>query len=566
MPPLAAIRRLELMQRLKSDTTNPHAAELARLQAELDRKTKLIQESTLLWGDSLGWPDSPMGQRFGPGEWGAGGGLGYGGNIPYPFIDRSINRTHAPLPLLTEVEWRLGVAASQDLCTRNHLAIAFKEFVSNYVGPCQVQFVLRGQTPAPVASGPTDADGDGSPDTDPLIAVCQQLWDEWAELNDWGQGEEDREAECRDRLFRHGDVTLRFFRGGPETDGLPVCRHVEPEMIRSPANATDHQKWGIETPPNDAETVTRIYQCSPSDQTRGEWVDALKFVRVKANVDRTIKRGLPDLFPVASHLRRVVGLLENMGEVAKLQAAIAWIQKYGPLASQEQIRAAITQGADYTGVKLPSFGGQAQTVSVRDHIAGSVIHAENGKVFEPGPMSSPAGFELVEKTIMRSTGLRWCAPQFFSGDTEGFAGVLVTGSPFTRCIEARQERMKGFTRSVAKKVLDLAEESGRLPAGASQRVKVLVTCKPVVFADEEKQARVFETELRNKVLDPQEWIKKRGRDPKVVAANIAAWQAKFPPQPPPGPGGADRPFGKDTTPAPPGSAGGDGSSPNDTSN
>ncbi len=78
-----------------------------------------------------------------------------------------------------------------------------------------------------------------------------------------------------------------------------------------------------------------------------------------------------------------------------------------------------------------------------------------------------------------------------------------------------------------------------------------------MIADEEKQARTFLALYASSCADPVEFIRKRGSDPRVLAANLAAWRQKFPLA-----GGEHAPRDPLAAPSPPGSAGGDGSSPN----
>jgi hypothetical protein len=183
----------------------------------------------------------------------------------------------------------------------------------------------------------------------------------------------------------------------------------------------------------------------------------------------------------------------------------------------------------------------------------------------------------VEALVLRGVGFRWGCPSYFSGNADAsFASVLVTGSPFVRITEARQEKVKGFARAVAARVLEFCERSGRLPRGTSVAVRPVATARPVVIADEEKQARTFLALYAADCADPVEFIRKKGGDPKVVAANVRAWRQKF------GTVGSgpvvvsgQQAVGSENEPAslptahfelptatPPGSAGGDGSSPN----
>ncbi|WP_320686083.1 hypothetical protein, partial [Gemmata algarum] len=88
-----------------------------------------------------------------------------------------------------------------------------------------------------------------------------------------------------------------------------------------------------------------------------------------------------------------------------------------------------------------------------------------------------------------------------------FASVLVTGSPFVRLTQARQERVKAFACRVAARVLEFCGRSGRLPPGVSRRVRPVGTCGPVVIADEEKKARPFLALYQQNCADPVEFVR-----------------------------------------------------------
>ncbi len=541
----------------------PRASEpegLAALRRETEAKVRRLEESLLNLDNLLSpqdWLDAGDGfPGFGAWRW----------SRP---ATRNQDRSHAPINYLNEEEWRQHVALARDLVTRNHLALGFRDHVSNFIGPVTISFVLRGQTPGASASGPTDADGDGEPDVDPLVKAATQAWEEWRELAEWGEGEHDREAECRTRLIVEGECTLRFFAGNVDTNGLPYVRHVEPELIRTPPGHTtlDRAGWGVLAADQDDETEEAIWQCRADNPSVGSYISAPDYVRAKVNVDRTIKRGLSDLFPVAEHLRKVLGLLDNMGHVARLQSAIAWWEQY-PTATEEQVRRMIQSGANYTRPSLPP-STPGRTTDVQNYEPGSIIRTEGGRQVLPGPVATGvAGYAQVEALLLRGVGFRWGCPSYFSGDADAsFASVLVTGSPFVRITEARQEKVKGFARTVARRVLEFCERTGRLPRGTSQRVRPVATARPVVIADEEKKARTFLSLYAQKCASPIAYIRENGGDPKVVAAEIAAWEKKFAPQgggdggQPPPDGGAPAP--KDPSATPPGSAGADGSSPND---
>jgi hypothetical protein len=220
----------------------------------------------------------------------------------------------------------------------------------------------------------------------------------------------------------------------------------------------------------DDECEEGIWQCRAANVSEGHAVPSGEYVRVKANVDRTVRRGLSDFFPVGEQLRKVLGLLDNLAHVARLQAAIAWWEQY-PTATLSQVQNMIQAGADYQRTKLPPNQAGSST-DVTNYEAGTVVRTEGGREVQPGPTSQPGGFAQVEALVLRGVGFRWGCPSYFSGNADAsFASVLVTGSPFVRITEARQEKVKGFARAVATRVLEFCERGGRLPPGTSRRVR-----------------------------------------------------------------------------------------------
>lgn len=517
--------------------------ELARLREEL-AAVKALQESYL--DNRFWWQNAdPYETRF---EFGGSGSL-------YPYADRSQDRTHAPLPYLTEPEWRASLALVRDMAQRNHILQGFCDHLCAFVGSVSVQFVRRGEVPGPVAAA-----------TDSWVKAATGAWEETCEVNEWGTGETDRETECRRRVSLEGDTTLKFFRG--DRYEVPKMRHVEPELIRSPNvvpddfpwATTNDWKWGKLTKPSDAETVLALWESHP-DGTDGCVIPANRFVTSKVNVDRCVKRGMSDFFACTELLTKTKGLLEAMAHVARLQAKIAWWEQF-LTATEAQIRA-MTEASRNTIVPGSTYnayaGASAQRdTDVKDYPTGAVIRTDVREV-KPGPTATPDGFLAIEQAVMRSIGFRFGLPDSFTGDANSFAAALTKGSLLVNFIEERQKKNRGFVHNVVMMSLALCEESGRVPPGTCRAVKPVLTSKQIEIADEEKKARKFLALYAAKCASPQKYIESEGHDPKEVAADILAWNKIFPqpaqaPQPRPA---------LDPTPAPPGSAGGDQSSPND---
>jgi hypothetical protein len=134
------------------------------------------------------------------------------------------------------------------------------------------------------------------------------------------------------------------------------------------------------------------------------------------------------------------------------------------------------------------------------------------------------GYIQVEQAILRGCGARWRFPEYFSGDASNnnMASSMVAGSPFVVAVEGTQLEWAALERAVAKKVLELCAESGRLSREQVEPVDVKVTPPAVALANREQEERL--REMRNKagVLSVTTWQQQVGLDPKHEAANFEA--------------------------------------------
>lgn len=541
---------------------------------------------------SESFPSTTFGNFIGPG-WGLFGGPTdndlltgrFGGWWP---ADRVQLPNHAPAGFFAEQQHRIAVSWSRYLCERNMLAQGLMHRVQAFIGPVGVQWKRRadpsGNAPQQNSDHETDI-GD-----DPLIKQVQFVWDEWRKQNDWGMGRQDRERESRIRLFRDSECNLRFGAGNTSTNFLPWVRNVEPEQIRAPSGRmpevpgySAHEintQWGVFTLHWDAETILGRWLCDPENSGTGEFVPASEMVCMKDGVDRTIKRGLPAFFPAEQYLQDALGVIANALATSREQASVGWIQKYAN-ATPDQIRTLIQAGQEIwsrnsagpvPGKLLQQTGQQGAFFPIRSTGTTRIIHADSNREFEPGPVSQgvPSFVQMVQASL-KAVGLLFGIQDYF-GDGGSFASELVEGSEFARQIEDRQKQQEGFVAAVAMKVIELAEKSGRLPPGTSKLVEPVTTPKPVVIGDEEKKVRTDLALYEKGLADPTDIIKKRGGDPKKVLANWKKWQQETGQggqpggNPPPGAPGNLARASEITNPGPnatpPGSAGGDGSSPN----
>jgi len=159
------------------------------------------------------------------------------------------------------------------------------------------------------------------------LEICQKVLDEWRDSQQWAL----KSREAFKRWRRDGEVFLRFFRGGAETRGLPVIRFVEPEQVGPPPGDDADGRWsfGILTDPEDVESVYAYFVRDPlGTGSEGDEVPAERILHLKANVDSSIKRGLPDFILIQDNLEHVRRMLSNTAEATVIKTAMAWVSQF----------------------------------------------------------------------------------------------------------------------------------------------------------------------------------------------------------------------------------------------
>lgn len=469
------------------------------------------------------------------------GGYGYPA-IPHP---RDQRQSEPPGGLPSENQWWDLIALSRSQYERNHVYTGFVDLVTNFVlgRGGDVQVVLKGNKTGTTLTGTDDRDGDGFPDPDPAVERLQAYLDEWEEAVKWKV----REREFFRSLVVTGDITAEWF-----MREVPVVRSILPELIRTPSGHTPDGPfgWGVLTDGRDAETALALWVVEPGDTTRGRKINADRFTRHKANVDLTTKRGLPDLFACQGVPERIAKLQRNLGEVAVVQAAIAFVTHYAKGVSGTAVATMLSAGGDYTEPNMAKAvnGGSPTERDVNHMPPGTHLHFPGEQMFEAGPAQTGAeAFIAVGQMLLRILGFRWGAPEFASGDASNnnLASSLVAGGPFERACQFRQDDFAEFRKAVALKVLRMAAAARRLSQADVDRVTVTVSYPPVAIANRLEDEEVRQIQNQAGVLSKRTWMVQAGLDPKVETANIKAEKAAEPQPPSPGGFGGDGagPFG-----------------------
>jgi hypothetical protein len=186
----------------------------------------------------------------------------------------------------------------------------------------------------------------------------------------------------------------------------------------------------------------------------------------------------------------------------------------------DQVGTLIRAGSDYT---RPKIGDPSRKlIDVVNYEPGTVIHMDENRQFLAGPVGTGTpGFIQVEQAILRGCGVRWRFPEYFSGDaSNNMASSIVAGSPFVVAVEGNQLEWGVFERAVAKKVLELCVESGRLSPELVDAVDVKVTPPAVALANREEEEKLRQMRHQAGVLSVTTWQQQVGLDPKHEAMNF----------------------------------------------
>jgi hypothetical protein len=446
-------------------------------------------------------------------------------------------------------------AFSRILCETNGYAIGFRDHVRNFVlgSGFTWQVILAGQKTGATSIG--DKDGDGQPDVDPDVAACQQVLDEFCRLNHWGDAGEatvsqdldeptvtptNREREAYERAMEDGEFFVRIFPGDASTRGVPLIRFIEPELVKTPPNQSINSPWGfgIRSDAEDTETSIEVHIEDPRYVGQvGEIVPAGHIVHFKLNAKSTVKRGIPDFWPIEDEVQGSRTLVRNMLRVSGILAAIAYIRQHAPQVVADQVRQLIGSNSINPASPLPQqrspwgLPGPDATSFLNTHQAGQIIDVSHQLQYVPGPINAGVpGFLQAQQAALRCVGLRWGCPEYFSGDASNanFASTLIAGGPFERATVTRQQDFVMCQQTLAIRVLLFAVKSGRLTREQVNRVAVKVTAPPVAIANRSEDTNRRNTLFMAKILSPQTWMVEEGLDPAVETANWRAWNEMFP--------------------------------------
>lgn len=337
----------------------------------------------------------------------------------------------------------------------------------------------------------------------------QAVLDRILKANNWGN----RQREIKLRDDRDGETFVRKFDG---EDGIMRFRFVEPRQVLPPSVDTGCQSFGVETLPDDCETVVAYH-------VDGSPVPAAQIQHRKWNVDSSIKRGYPLLFPVWKNLTRASKLLRNMSVATEIQTAIALIRKHQQ-ASKEAVRSFISARADQ---QQRNANGQVE--NVLRYPSGSIIDAPQGQDYEIPPQLDPSKTVAALQAELRAVAAFLVMPEFMltsDASNANFASTMVAEGPAVKNFESEQKTQIDYDLELLNDALAYAARSGLITFADLEATKVDVEPPMVSTRNKLEEAQVRQIDMGLGILSPQTATSQIGQSYDQEQTNIEVHQDK----------------------------------------
>lgn len=376
-----------------------------------------------------------------------------------------------------------------------------------------------------------------------LAVKAQSIVDDFRAKNGW-------DFRLERNLFREahrdGEVYIVLYQ-----DGLvPRARVCDPSFVTAPERPRELEsylgvnrstpngdaldwKYGHAAPWNDASRTQYVFVSWYGDELEWEAFPAAEFAHLKLNVDRDVKRGMTDYYPVYKTLQHGSRLLSNTVQGAAIQAAIAYIREHAGGLTPDQIKAYRGRTATDSVTRSTPLGG-TYTAHGRQSRPGKVVDVPQGAKFHAGPLGNAKGDAYIRilQAALRIVGTRWQMPEhMISGDASNnnFASILAAGSPFTKSAEAEQALYCLFVESVLWRVLSMSFRNGSfsVPPGKARRlIKISADGPAVSVEDRLQEHQIRREEYEAGVLSAETWSAEAGRDRQEELARGACPQPR----------------------------------------
>lgn len=482
---------------LEQATARLRAARAERAVAVLERQTRRIKESAVLWDVAGAYGD--LLDRIKTKD----------GNLLLAPSTAQDRRHGANWPhWRTWHEHSILRAQSRFLATVSDLAFGAIGGLASYV-------VGDGMTHLAVAKK-------GKEVPPSLVDACNAEIDDYIARNDLQGLEQENFKDSR----IDGEAFTRSF---VDDEGRTEERIVLPEqIIDDPGEPPETGSFGLRNPEGDTQTITHYHVCYDGDQGDGEWVPASEMTAYKINVGRTVKRGMPDLvYDTHQGIKSASRCVTNMIDGAAAQASVTEIRQH-EAATAAQVQDFVDGIADYD-LADPLTGLREQHQRAK---SGTVRDIPKGMTYVPPPFSQGGQTWIaITQAALRKVGVRWNAPEWLtSGDASNnnYSSALVAESPFHRRVLRWQGYYSRRNNGRVRRALRAAAEAGRIRAEGRtwtwdevrRLIDVTTEAPAVQTRDPNAEAQANSVRVQAGVLSVQTWAQQDGLDYDREQANI----------------------------------------------
>ena len=333
----------------------------------------------------------------------------------------------------------------------------------------------------------------------------------------------------RELFWRSREDGEFFIRSGLGENGFTWIRTVEPEQVtQMPGTNFEEWSFGIETPREDSQTPLSYWISYESEAVKGEQLFPNEIVHFKANVKRSIKRGLPDFaFSAYDTLVSADKLRRNMGEGAAIQAAIAGIREH-QTASLSQVQAFQNSITDFSKTDpITTRTGLTQKMQ-----PGTILDTGQNTKWVNAPAASNAASHVeILDALCRGAAAAWNAPEWLvsasAANMGGYTSSLVAESPFVIRVKAEQKEYARPFRAIMLLVLRHAMEAGRLPPNTLQLIRIEIQPPLIEHRDKLLEAQTNQTYVMMKTKAPQTVMTEIGIDPEEEMTKIEEFDERM---------------------------------------
>jgi hypothetical protein len=347
--------------------------------------------------------------------------------------------------------------------------------------------------------------------SDDKLAAVQKVLDEWTEEVQWARVQQ----EIVRRYDRDGETFIRFF----NVDGHLQLRFVEPWHVNE-NHGDNRAPFGIITEADDVETVI-AYTINDTE------VPASDIQHRKANVDNSVRRGQPLMYPVIQGLRRATKLQRNMSAASDIQTAIAMIRKHTAATST-----AVSTFRSTIATATTTNQTTGEQRNFQRYRPGSIIDAPAGTEYDfPSGGLDASRYVPVLESQLRSIASRLVMPEFMltsNAANANYGSTMVAEGPCVKMFEREQWHQHSFDLQIYNRVVRMAIDRGELPDGIDKDICIHPGMPRLQVRDSLKDAQVSRIYLGMGILSPQTAAAQAELEFHQEEENIAAYKKEHP--------------------------------------